>query len=383
MVASGCAVHGGASADPAIRRYNGAHDRHGYPAPPLSLPGAEAAIDQFMAGWRTFAATGTAAGVVFAIADAGSGELVGCCGVDDWNTDDVAQFGYWLTADARGHGYATRAVVLLTRWLFELGAARVFLTIVADNDDSVAVARRAGFVYEGTMRAHSVWQGERCDVMWFAALSHEWTGEANGHRQVSASLNAGDPRTAAAHRSADHVATMSESHLLLIGGRSGVGKSTVAAEVHRQLSERGVQHAWIEGDNLDMAFPVPWKQGYQLAEANLTPMWSNYRAHGYRRLIYVNTASVLPHVIDALTTAMGDNPTVTSVLLTSSDEVARQRLTQREVGGGLDYAVRQSTEAALGLQASAAADVARHNTDERTPAQLAVEIIKRTEWRPG
>jgi RimJ/RimL family protein N-acetyltransferase len=36
------------------------------------------------------------------------------------------------------------------------------------------VARRAGFVYEGTMRGHGVWQGERCDVMWFAALPLEW-----------------------------------------------------------------------------------------------------------------------------------------------------------------------------------------------------------------
>jgi hypothetical protein len=24
------------------------------------------------------------------------------------------------------------------------------------------------------MRAHSVWQGRRYDVMWFAALPHEW-----------------------------------------------------------------------------------------------------------------------------------------------------------------------------------------------------------------
>ena len=61
------------------------------------------------------------------------------------------------------------------RWLFELGAARVFLTIVADNEGSVAAARRAGFVYEGTMRSHGVWQGRRCDVMWFAALPLEWT----------------------------------------------------------------------------------------------------------------------------------------------------------------------------------------------------------------
>jgi RimJ/RimL family protein N-acetyltransferase len=164
-----------ASADPAIRRYNGAHDRKGRPAPPLSVLEAEAAIDQFVLSWRAFARTGAPSGVAFAITDARSGSLVGCCGVDDWNAEDVAQFGYWIAADARRRGYATRAVILLTRWLFELGAARICLTIVAGNEGSVSVARRAGFVYEGTMRAHSVWQGDRCDVTWFAALPLEWT----------------------------------------------------------------------------------------------------------------------------------------------------------------------------------------------------------------
>jgi RimJ/RimL family protein N-acetyltransferase len=165
-----------ANADPAIRRYNGVLDRLGRPAPPLSASDAEAVIDEFSARWQSLATTGTPSGVAFAITDARSGELAGCCGVDDWSKADVAQFGYWLASNARGRGYATRAAVLLTRWLFELGAARVFLTIVAGNEPSVAVARRAGFVYEGTMRSHGVWQGRRCDVMWFAALPSEWKG---------------------------------------------------------------------------------------------------------------------------------------------------------------------------------------------------------------
>jgi RimJ/RimL family protein N-acetyltransferase len=163
-----------AFADPAIRRFNGVLDRLGRPAPPLSIMDAEAVIDEFASNWRTFATTQTPSGVAFAITDARSGELVGCCGVDDWSKADVAQFGYWIAPSARRRGYATRAVVLLARWLFELGAARVFLTIVAENEASVAVARRAGFVHEGTMRAHGVWQGRRCDVMWFAALPLEW-----------------------------------------------------------------------------------------------------------------------------------------------------------------------------------------------------------------
>lgn len=164
-----------ASADPAIRRYNSALDRVGRPPPPLSVMDAAAVIDEFALNWRTFATNGTPSGVAFAIMDARSGELVGCCGVDDWSKADVAQIGYWLALSARRRGYATRAVILLTRWLFELGAARVFLTIVAGNEESVAVARRAGFVYEGTMRSHGVWQGRRSDVRWFAALPLEWT----------------------------------------------------------------------------------------------------------------------------------------------------------------------------------------------------------------
>ncbi len=55
----------------------------------------------------------------------------------------------------------------------------MFLTVVAGNEGSAAVARRAGFVYEGTMRGHSVWQGGRYDVRWFAALPQEW-GSALG-----------------------------------------------------------------------------------------------------------------------------------------------------------------------------------------------------------
>lgn len=141
-----------------------------------------------------------------------------------------------------------------------------------------------------------------------------------------------------------------------------------------------MHHAWIEGDNLDMAFPVPWQQGYALAEDNLAAMWSNYKARGYWRLIYVNTASVVAPVIDELTAAMGDDPTVTGVLLTSSDEVAEQRLAQREVGGGLDFAVGRSREAAVGLEAETPAEVVRVDTDGKSVGAVAAEILQLSGW---
>jgi len=161
-----------ASVDPAIQRYS--------VAAPLSIEDAEALIDDFDLKWRRFASSRNPSGVGFAIVDAESGELAGLCGVDNWSATDVAQIGYWITPGARRRGFATRAVILLTRWLFELGAARVFLTIVADNEASVVVARRAGFAYEGTMRSHGVWHGGRRDVMWFAALPVEWASGRSG-----------------------------------------------------------------------------------------------------------------------------------------------------------------------------------------------------------
>jgi RimJ/RimL family protein N-acetyltransferase len=107
------------------------------------------------------------------------GEPVGMCGVDRWSNTDVAQFGYWLAARARGRGLATRAVTLMTGWLFELGAARVFLTIQSENAASAAVARRAGFSFEGTLRADGVWHGQRKDVDVFAVLADEWPLEGS------------------------------------------------------------------------------------------------------------------------------------------------------------------------------------------------------------
>jgi RimJ/RimL family protein N-acetyltransferase len=157
----------GAFGDPAIRRYNGRLDADGYPGLPLSLADATRDIATFASSWRTFASTGRPTGAVFAITDAQSGELAGCCGVDDWSTERVAQIGYWLAPEGRGRGFATRAAILLTAWLFELGAARVFLTVVAGNEPSMAVARRAGFAHEATLPSHSAWMGERFDVLRF------------------------------------------------------------------------------------------------------------------------------------------------------------------------------------------------------------------------
>lgn len=172
----------------------------------------------------------------------------------------------------------------------------------------------------------------------------------------------------------------SRSEVLFLGGRAGVGKSSVGIEIHTQLSAAGVRHCLIEGDNLDQAYPPPWEHG--LAERNLAAMWNNYRALGYRRLIYVNTVSV--RFTGGLAAAMGDHPQVIAVLLTASDATARQRLSRREIGTALQRHVERSDVAARELTELCPSWVHRVATDGRPVADIAAELIARTGWAgPG
>ena len=174
---------------------------------------------------------------------------------------------------------------------------------------------------------------------------------------------------------------MSETtEVLLIGGRAGVGKTSIAAELHAQLSDSRVRHALIEGDNLDQAWPAPHENGLQLAEANLAAMWQNYRDAGYSRLIYTNTASVRDDVIHALLSALGGRPVATGVLLTAGDRTTATRLRQREIGSVLDEHLERSRLAAEQLDCLAPTWVHRIRTDDTTVTGVAQHIKELLRW---
>ena len=108
---------------------------------PYGADDARAFID------RSPEALATGRRAAFAIVGARTGELLGAVALTtiDW-PKRAADIGYWLAADARGRGVATRAVELITGWAFEtLGLERVELRIHTDNHASQAVAARAGF----------------------------------------------------------------------------------------------------------------------------------------------------------------------------------------------------------------------------------------------
>lgn len=169
---------------------------------------------------------------------------------------------------------------------------------------------------------------------------------------------------------------MDRSELLVIGGRSGVGKTTVAHALHAQLRDDDVRHAVIEGDTLDLAWPPPWE--HRLSMRNLAAVWANYRDLGYRRLVYTNTVAVLE--ADELAAAMGDAPLVTAVLLTAEDSVANRRLGLRESGAELVAHRERSAVAARRLDEDAAPPVRRLATDGRSPDEVAAAIRGLVGW---
>ncbi len=172
---------------------------------------------------------------------------------------------------------------------------------------------------------------------------------------------------------------MERTQLLVIGGRSGVGKSSVAFALHDLLVDADIRHAVVEGDALDLAHPTPWE--HQLAERNLAAVWANYRALGYRRLIYTNTVSVL--AADALAAAMGDEPRITAVLLRASDESTADRLKRREQGESLRRHLERSARSAGYLDKYAQENVHRIDTDGRDPGSIATTIATMLGWVPG
>ena len=142
--------------DPEIPRWTGIPN-------PFTGEAADTLLAEAESRWRD----GKTAELAIALDD----ELVGGIHLTfygDWR----ASVAYWLVAEARGRGLATRAVRLLTRWGFEEfgDLVRIELWSIVGNDPSDRVARRAGFSEEGIFRSRFPHRGEFRDVRCFSLL---------------------------------------------------------------------------------------------------------------------------------------------------------------------------------------------------------------------
>ena len=178
---------------------------------------------------------------------------------------------------------------------------------------------------------------------------------------------------------------MDHAEVLLIGGRAGVGKTTVGWEVSARLRAARVAHAVIDGDFMGAVHPAPPGDPHRagITERNLAAAWGNYAELGHRRLVYTNTVAVLDDAAPMFRRAMGDGVRLVRVLLTATDETAEQRLTGRELGSELAHEVRGSARKARLLEKRAPADVVRVVTDGRTVIDIATEVVSATGWTAG
>jgi len=96
---------------------------------------------------------GDGTGVHLLAVDSTTDEVLGAIGGDIDHRDYSAEVSYWVGADVRGRGVATRGTRLLLRFLLEeLDVRYVMLHAAVDNPASNAVARKLGFTHEGTSR---------------------------------------------------------------------------------------------------------------------------------------------------------------------------------------------------------------------------------------
>ena len=109
----------------------------------------------------------------FAVCDRATGDLIGGIGARP-REEAVVEVGYWVRADRRGKGIATRALRLVAHWAIdELGADRVQLITDPVNVGSQRVAEKVGFQREGTLRSFVLIKGTRRDAVMYSLLPED------------------------------------------------------------------------------------------------------------------------------------------------------------------------------------------------------------------
>jgi RimJ/RimL family protein N-acetyltransferase len=101
--------------------------------------------------------------------------LLGAIGMSNFDWPDLkAEIGYWVAREARRRGVGARALRLLSRWAIEeLGLERIELPANPRNAASLALARRAGFTREGTLRRYRYRHGVREDLVMHSLLAED------------------------------------------------------------------------------------------------------------------------------------------------------------------------------------------------------------------
>jgi RimJ/RimL family protein N-acetyltransferase len=112
---------------------------------------------------------------VYGILDAREDRVLGGSGLHPRSGKDMREIGYWVRVDAEGQGVIAETTAALTRVAFQLdGVDRVEIHCDPANRRSAAVAERAGFQHEATLRRRLIYPNGRRDVMIWTMFADEY-----------------------------------------------------------------------------------------------------------------------------------------------------------------------------------------------------------------
>lgn len=105
-----------------------------------------------------------------------NGVFIGTIGFSNINMDDNSgELGYVLNPDYHHRGYMTEALTRILEFAFgTLSLHRVQLRIMEGNEDSVKLAEKMGFVYEGRLRDSILCKGSYRTVLYYSMLEDEY-----------------------------------------------------------------------------------------------------------------------------------------------------------------------------------------------------------------
>lgn len=165
---------------------------------------------------------------------------------------------------------------------------------------------------------------------------------------------------------------------LLINGTTGVGKSTVAAEVNDVLSALKVPNAAVDLDALIWQWPSTSKWNDDLMFENLAALWPNYAAHGATHLVLARVLESRNELTRYTAAVPGAEIAVCRLVAPEALRVDRL-LGRMPAGPSRDWHLGRTVELDATLDRLASEDFVIENGD-RPVRDVALDVLIRAGW---